>query len=167
MNTTTVIWLVAVVLVLAVLAVLVAVVRSRSGGRRTSVQRAKAGHLRDEAAARDRRIRQEEAHAAKVQARAQLAEAEAAQQRLEAERLTELAQERLRGVKDLRQERDETLRAADRHDPDVPTDGRYAARMRADGTEQTSTGRTAPGRTAVWRDDEGGDEASGDARRDG
>lgn len=159
METTSVIWLVAAVLLVLVVAV---IVRSRTGPRHTERKRTTAAHLRDEAAARDRRMRQEEAHAAKVQARAQLAEAEAAQQRLEAERLTELAQERLSSARGLRQERDETLREADRHDPDAAPGergGRYAARMRAERLESDARHRGGEG--------EGGNDARREARRDG
>ena len=160
MDTTSVVWLVAALLVVLVVAVLV---RSRTGSRHTDRKRTTAGQLRDEAAARDRRMRQEEAHAAKVQAQAQLAEAEAARQRLEAERLTELAQERLSSARSLRQERDETLREADRHDPDASAaerGGRYAARMRAERLESEARHRDGEG-------GEDGHDARREARRDG
>jgi membrane protein involved in colicin uptake len=153
-DTTRVIWLVVAVLALLVVAVLV---MSRASGRRTSgrgadghrtgTRRTMAGHLRDEAAAHDLRIRQEEAHAAKVRERERRAEEAVARQQQEADRLTRLAQERLSGADGRRREREEPGRAADPHDPEVPTaihGGRYDARMRAE-------------RTARERGDEGHD----------
>lgn len=119
METSTIVWIVVAVIVIgAVIAFLV----TRSGARRTEAGRAKAAEIREQATEHDRRLREREASAAEAQARSDLARVEAQKRELEAERLAEEAESRAGRAASVRQERDEQLRVADRHDPDVRTD---------------------------------------------
>jgi hypothetical protein len=119
MTTSTIIWIiVAVIVVIAI----IGLVMSRSRGRRVEVQRAKAAEIRQEAAEHDQHLREREASATEAQAQSELARAEAQRRQVEAERLEAQARERSVDAESVRRERDERMRLADLHDPDVRTD---------------------------------------------
>jgi len=176
MDSSTVIWIV--VAILVVLAVALFLWRSRG---QEAAQRAKADEIRQTAAEHDRRLREEEAEATRTRAQAQLAEADAQQRQLEAERLAAEADDRAQGAQAVRTERDEQLRLADLHDPDVRTDddgnridgATTAERVNGATTERvdgTSTGRddgTVDGRaTTDLRDDGNVPDEAADVRAD-
>ncbi|WP_299441519.1 hypothetical protein [uncultured Phycicoccus sp.] len=111
-----------VVLVVVVLGGALAYFSMNRGSRHEAAERAKAEELREQAAEHDRELREREAAAAEAQAKSDLARAEAEKQQLEAERLAREAADRSAAAGEVRDEREEQLRLADRHDPDVPTD---------------------------------------------
>lgn len=115
----TIIWIVvAVVVVVAI----IAFVMSRSGARRVEADRARAAEIREKAVEHDRRLREDEASATEADAKAHMARAEAQKRELEAERLAAEADSRSERADAVRRERDEQMRLADLHDPDVETD---------------------------------------------
>src|SRR3954465_9391043 len=119
MTTSTIIWIiVAVIVVIAI----IALVMSRGRGRHVEAKRDKAAEIRQEAAEHDQHLREREASATEAQARSQLARAEAEKRRIEAERLEAEAREHSGDAEAVRRERDERMRLADLHDPDVRTD---------------------------------------------
>ncbi len=118
MTTGTIVLIVAIVIVVAVVAVIVL----QRGSRHEAAERAKAEQIRAEAAEHDRELREREAEATEARAHSELARAEAEKQQLEAERLEREASERSASAGEVRDEREEQLRLADQHDPDVLTD---------------------------------------------
>jgi hypothetical protein len=119
MTTSTIIWIiVAVIVVIAI----IALVMSRSRGRRVEAKRDTAAEIRQEAAKHDQELREREVSATEAKARSELARAEAEKRRLEAERLEAEAREHSGDAEAVRRERDERMRQADLHDPDVRTD---------------------------------------------
>jgi hypothetical protein len=119
METSTII---AIVVAVIVIGAIIAFVMARSGARREAAKRDKAAEIREQATEHDRHLREKEASATEAEARSALARAEAQKQQLEAERLAAEARERSGSAESVRRERDEQLRQADLHDPDVRTD---------------------------------------------
>lgn len=119
MGTGTIVLIVVVALV--VIGIVALIVR-QGGSRREEAERAKAEELREQATEHDRELREQEAEASEVRAEAELAQAEAEKQRLEAERLEHEASQRAAAAGGVRDEREQQLREADLHDPDVRTD---------------------------------------------
>ena len=116
---------VTIVLIIAAIIVaggILAYVMSRSGRRSSEAARAKAAEIREQAAEHDRRLREDEVSAAEARARSEMARVEAQKRELEADRLAAEADSRSSSAAAIRAERDEQLRLADQHDPDVRTD---------------------------------------------
>ncbi|MCU1536220.1 MAG: hypothetical protein JWP82_571 [Humibacillus sp.] len=119
MTTSTIVWIIiAAIVVIAI----IAVIASRSRKRGVEAHRDKAAEIRQEATEHDRTLRERQAAATEAKAQSDLARADAQKRQLEAERLADEARERSGGVESVRRERDERLREADLHDPDVRTD---------------------------------------------
>lgn len=136
MTTSTIIWIiVAVIVVIA----FIAFVTSRSRGRQVEAKRDRAAEIRQEAAEHDQKLREREVNATEAQARSELARAEAEKRRLEAERLEAEAREHSGDAEAVRRERDERMRLADLHDPDVRTD-KEGHRIDEDGNRLDETG---------------------------
>ncbi len=114
--------IVLVVLVAAAIGGVLAYLSMQRGARHEDAQRAKAEELREQAAEHDHELREREVAATEARAKSDLARAEAEKQQLEAERLDAEAQDRAAAAGAVREDREEQLRLADEHDPDVPTD---------------------------------------------
>jgi chromosome segregation ATPase len=122
MDSSTVIWIVvAVVAVLVVLAVAMLLGRKASE-RKTERNRARAGELREQAAATQEGIRRHQAEADEVEARAREARAEADRKRAEAQQLEADAKEKKAVLHEHVERRDEVLQQADEIDPDTRVD---------------------------------------------
>ena len=126
--------------VLVVLAVAVVLVRQASA-RTTERNRARAGELREQAAATQAGIRRHQAEADEVQARAREARAEADRKRAVAQQLEADAKHKRETVHEHVQRRDEVLREADELDPDTDVDdsGADDGRSEAEATRHQRT----------------------------
>lgn len=166
MDGSTIIWI---VLAVVVVIIVVALLMSKGRQKRAEVHRDQAEQIRREAQQHDRELREREAHAEEAEAQARRARAEADERAAEAKRLEAEAERRGEHAHEVRAERDEQLRRADAHDPDVRTD-KEGYRLDEDGnriehtydrTGTSSTGTTGTGmaQDTVTRDQE---YASGD-----
>jgi hypothetical protein len=113
-------WLIWVIVAIIVIAVIAAVVAA-STKRKKEQNRARAGELREQAAAQATGLQQREAHARETEARAAEARAEADRKQAEAERLEAEARDRHETAAGYRDQHAENLRRADELDPDVDT----------------------------------------------
>jgi hypothetical protein len=140
MDSSTVIWIVvAVVAVLVVLAVATLLSRKASE-RKTERHRARAGELREQAAATQEGIRRHQAEADEVEARARAARAEADRKRAEAQQLEADAKEKKAVLHEHVERRDEVLQQADEIDPDTRVDDDSTTDATAEDTPEDRAG---------------------------
>jgi len=144
-------WLIWLIIAVVVIAIIIAVVAA-TRRRKQTVNRERAGELREQAAAQATGVQQRHAHAQETEAAAAAARAEADRKQAEAQRLEAEAEERRRTAEGYRSEHQETLQRADELDPDVNTrSDEYAGpqgAVPAGGADQGTTEGTTGGTTA-------------------
>jgi uncharacterized protein HemX len=115
MDTSTVVWIVAAIVVVA----LIAFVAKMATDKKRERDRTHAAELREQAAGEATDVQRREALAKETEAKAAATRAEADRKAAEAERLQAEAQDRLGSAAEHRHEHQEHLRRADELDPDV------------------------------------------------
>lgn len=162
MNSTTW-WIIIAIIVVILILILIAVWQ---GKRRTAARRDEAQQLRHSAKENHGTVVETQQRAETASAEAQRARAEAEVQQRRADELEREAQHQQKAAAAVARDRDETLRRADRLDPDTPTD-REGNRVTGtgDGRDGDSAVDPATGRPveeAARRDDPRADRATAD-----
>jgi type II secretory pathway pseudopilin PulG len=144
MDTSTWIWIIVAILVVLII---VGVIAAMAGKKRQESHRTRAGELREQAGAQATGVQQREADARGTSARAE-------QARAEADRLSAEARDKESTAAEYRENQADSLREADRLDPDVDTksDDYVEPGSRTDTTSTTDEDYAADHRSDTTRD---------------